>query len=82
MYIYIYIYIWYIYIYTIYIYIYIYYIYYNICYFYLGNMINSETYNARNAGMKQEVLVFKSVFAKSLDSLNFDINDRFNNIND
>ena len=45
-------------------------------------MINSETYNARNAGMKQEVLVFKSVFAKSLDSLNFDINDRFNNIND
>ena len=75
-YIYIYIYI------CIFTYIYIYYIYYNIYYFYLGNMINSETYNARNAGMKQEVLVFKSVFAKSLDSLNFDINDRFNNIND
>ena len=45
-------------------------------------MSNSEIYNTRNAGMKQEISDMKNDFVKSLDSLKLDINDKFNNIND
>ena len=45
-------------------------------------MSNSEIYNARNAGMKQEISDMKDDFMKSLDSLKLDINDKFNNIKD
>ena len=44
-------------------------------------MSNSEIYNTRNAGMKQEISDMKNDFMKSLDSLKLDINDTFN-IND
>ena len=45
-------------------------------------MSNSEIYNTRNAGMKQEVADMKNDFMKSLDNLKLDINDTFYNIND
>ena len=45
-------------------------------------MSNSEIYDKRNAGMKQEISDLKNNFMKSLDSLKLDINDKFNNIND
>ena len=45
-------------------------------------MNNSEIYNTRNAGMKQEISDKKNDFMKSLDSLKFDINNKFNSIND
>ena len=45
-------------------------------------MSNSEIYNTRNAGMKQEISDKKNDFMKSLDSLKFDINNKFNSIND
>ena len=45
-------------------------------------MSNSEIYNARNAGMKQEISDMKDDFMKSLHSLKLDINDKFNNIKD
>ena len=47
-------------------------------------MSNSEIYNARSAGMKQEISDMKDDFMKSLDSLKLDIkfNNKFNNIND
>ena len=52
------------------------------CYsFYLGSMSNSAIYNAKNAGMKQEIADMKNDFMKLLDSLELDINDKFNNIN-
>ena len=45
-------------------------------------MSNSEIYNTRNAGMKQEISDMKNDFMKSSDSLKLDINDKFININD
>ena len=45
-------------------------------------MNNSEIYNTRNAGMKQEISDKKNDVMKSLDSLKFDINNKFNSIND
>ena len=45
-------------------------------------MSNSKIYNARDAGMKQEICDMKNDFMKSLGSLKLDINDKFNNIND
>ena len=45
-------------------------------------MSNSEIYNTRNAGMKQEISDMKNDFMKSLDSLKLDIIDKFNTIND
>ena len=45
-------------------------------------MSNSEIYNTRNAGMKQDISDMKNDFIKSLDSFKLDINDKFNNIND
>ena len=45
-------------------------------------MSNSEIYNTRNAGMKQDISDMKNDFIKSLDSLKLDINDKFNKIND
>ena len=45
-------------------------------------MSNSEIYNTRNAGMKQEISDMKDDFMESLDSLKLDINDKFDNIND
>ena len=45
-------------------------------------MSNCEIYNTKNAGMKQEVCDIKNDLLKSLDSLKFDINNKFNNIND
>ena len=44
-------------------------------------MSNSEIYNTRNAGMKQEVSDKKNDFMKTLDSLKLDINGKFININ-
>ena len=44
-------------------------------------MSNSEIYNTRNAGMKQEISDMKNDFMKSFDSLKPDILDKFNNIN-
>ena len=45
-------------------------------------MNNSKIYNTRNAGMKQEISDKKNDVMKSLDSLKFDINNKFNSIND
>ena len=45
-------------------------------------MSNSEIYNTRNAGMKQEISDMKNDFMKSLESLKLDINNKFNNINE
>ena len=41
----------------------------------------TETYNARNVGMKQEILDMKSDFVNSLDGLKSDICSKFSNIN-
>ena len=48
----------------------------------MDNTSNSEIYNTRNAGMKQEISDMKNDFVKSLDSFKLDINDKFNNVND
>ena len=45
-------------------------------------MSNSEIYNTRNAGMKQEISDMENDFMESLDSLKLDINNKFDNIND
>ena len=45
-------------------------------------MSNSEIYNTRNAGMKQEISDMENDFIESLDSLKLDINNKFDNIND
>ena len=45
-------------------------------------MSNSEIYNTKNVGIKQEISDIKNDFTKSLDSLELDINDKFNNISD
>ena len=50
--------------------------------FYLGNMSNSEIYNIRKAGMKQETSDINNDFRKSLDNLKLDTNGKLNNIND
>ena len=39
-------------------------------------MSNSEIYNTRSSGMKQEISAMKNDFMKSLDSLKLDINDK------
>ena len=44
-------------------------------------MSNSEIYNTRNAGMKQEICDMRNDFMKPLDSLKLDISDKLNNIN-
>ena len=44
-------------------------------------MSNSEIYNTRNAGMKQEICDMRNDFMKSLYSFKRDINDKLNNIN-
>ena len=44
-------------------------------------MSNSEIYNTKNAGMKQEISDTKNDFMKLLDRLKLDINDKLNNIN-
>ena len=44
-------------------------------------MSNSEIYNTRNAGMKQEICDMRNDFMKSLYSFKLDINDKLNNIN-
>ena len=45
-------------------------------------MSNYEIYNARNAGIKQEISDMQNDFMESLDSLKLNIYDKFNNIND
>ena len=42
-------------------------------------MSNSEIYNTRNAGMKQEICDMRNDFMKSLDSFKPDTNDKLNN---
>ena len=44
-------------------------------------MSNSEIYNTRNAGMKQEICDMRNDFMKSLYSFKLNINDKLNNIN-
>ena len=44
-------------------------------------MSNSEIYNTRNAGMKQEICDMRNDFMKSLYSFKLDINDKLDNIN-
>ena len=41
----------------------------------------TETYNTRNAGMKQELVGMKNEFIKSLDDLKSDTRSKVSNIN-